>query len=294
MTSLPTTPPTNGDEYNRDSNGCCEQCSVKADVSDGHETACGNPDCACHQGVFWLIERGQQVNHFPTVWLQGADKLGSPTWTEDASRAMRFNDKQSAEAHAYKTSGKGLYTVTSHKFIDASLPTNGGTERRVAQRRIKDTGRGHDECDHNGVSEERTRIGNDRRASPTSSGTPRTDALIAEFKSDDSGLTSTGIEFRGVAKRIALAEHARQLEEELATSQQNVRALREAQKANVHTILHLRAALNEACACGIAAFVSYCNPPLNAHKQGKIERLYDLKALASTTPTDAKEDGDEN
>lgn len=36
------------DLYDRDKNGCCEQCSVRADLPDGNDTECGNHQCACH------------------------------------------------------------------------------------------------------------------------------------------------------------------------------------------------------------------------------------------------------
>lgn len=39
------------DEYDRDKNGCCEQCSIHYDAPDGKNRICGNPECKCHGTV---------------------------------------------------------------------------------------------------------------------------------------------------------------------------------------------------------------------------------------------------
>jgi hypothetical protein len=73
----------------------------------------------------WLVERGQSMRQAPTVWWTGTD------WTTDAYRALRFLDREQAEAYIDAHSGFGIPShgdrfgvAVEHLFI-ASRPEPG-------------------------------------------------------------------------------------------------------------------------------------------------------------------------
>jgi hypothetical protein len=97
--------------------------------------SCG-PNCAwdwtkedCEK-TCWLIERGQAVNHTPTIWYRGrpderTDQYAQD-WTERATLALRFSSKGHAEKMAARLMGAGTYTITEHMDIPAAAHKEGG------------------------------------------------------------------------------------------------------------------------------------------------------------------------
>lgn len=70
--------------------------------------------------VAWLIERGLEHDHIPTIWWrQNEDTPGMPysgRWTEDANKARKFASNDLAEIEAIKHVSH-LYSITEHVFI---------------------------------------------------------------------------------------------------------------------------------------------------------------------------------
>lgn len=75
----------------------------------------------------WLIERGQAVNHAPTIWWKGGDTRPIDDWprcwTEDANEARRFPTRSEALRVATGlgfialTTERDTATVTEHVFF---------------------------------------------------------------------------------------------------------------------------------------------------------------------------------
>lgn len=74
----------------------------------------------------WLIERGQAMNHSPTIWWKGGDSRPinewPDCWTTNASQARRFKAKHEAvwlaeELFEFGTR-RASVTVTEHVFLD--------------------------------------------------------------------------------------------------------------------------------------------------------------------------------
>lgn len=76
----------------------------------------------------WLIERGQSMQHVPTVWWTGDE------WTTDAWAARRFDTREDAEAAIRVHSGRPTYgpfgIAVEHGFLDTTYH-----RRRVARRK---------------------------------------------------------------------------------------------------------------------------------------------------------------
>lgn len=76
------------------------------------------------QAGAWLIERGQAVNHEPTVWWCGGNEragLGEDemrNWTTDAMKARRFATREEATELAKRLFAPNLFRVTEHVFLE--------------------------------------------------------------------------------------------------------------------------------------------------------------------------------
>ena len=69
----------------------------------------------------WLIERGQQQNHIPTIWWAGERVVGQ--WTDQVGLAIRFSRKEDAELVGSMLShliGEKtlMWTAIQHCWID--------------------------------------------------------------------------------------------------------------------------------------------------------------------------------
>lgn len=81
------------------------------------------------QDHFWLIERGQEVNHSPTIWWKGGlrttRKDYADDWTESAIDATKFETYDEAFLHAQDVFGSPLppdhllksVSITQHTFM---------------------------------------------------------------------------------------------------------------------------------------------------------------------------------
>lgn len=84
------------------------------------------------QRTYWLIERGQAVNHTPVIWWKGGDARpldDSSCWTERAHEARRFATHGEAEAlcarlfgYLWNVPGREMASVTEHVFLKAPAP----------------------------------------------------------------------------------------------------------------------------------------------------------------------------
>ena len=70
--------------------------------------------------IIWLIERGQSVRQFPTIWWGGGNTRTGENykthWTEDVNKARTFSSKESAETLCSALFGKSAI-VTEHVWL---------------------------------------------------------------------------------------------------------------------------------------------------------------------------------
>ena len=84
-----------------------------------------------------MVERGQSVNHAPTMWWCGGSRRAGvgenemDNWTEDANKARRFPTAEEAQKLAENLFGRNTYRVTEHLFLDLSPGV--GPAERIAQ-----------------------------------------------------------------------------------------------------------------------------------------------------------------
>jgi hypothetical protein len=83
----------------------------------------------------WLIERGQSMQHVPTVWWTGRQPSDGDEWTTNAFAARRFSDREAAQREIDSRSRSGfgargyLFGIAvEHGFIGAPAPTAGEAE----------------------------------------------------------------------------------------------------------------------------------------------------------------------
>jgi len=70
----------------------------------------------------WLIERGQQENHSPTIWWRAAAWESLPyagQWTEDANQARHFLTADEAH-HCALVHVKHFFRIVEHVFLKAA------------------------------------------------------------------------------------------------------------------------------------------------------------------------------
>lgn len=76
--------------------------------------------------TYWLIERGQLVNHQPTVWYKGDIERSTykNDWTESAVEARRFKTASDAQFFADAVFGlaNSTYQITEHMDVDMQRP----------------------------------------------------------------------------------------------------------------------------------------------------------------------------
>lgn len=87
--------------------------------------------CDYPYNTLWLIERGQQENHTPTVWYVGhsehpEDAMYGGRWTENANRAVNFLTRQECETAIfnefarYKNDPRVNCHASEHVFLSRS------------------------------------------------------------------------------------------------------------------------------------------------------------------------------
>ena len=55
------------------------------------------PEYVPKEQLCWLIERGQALNHAPTVWWTADESIGWGGWTDDPHKAMKYTRRADAE-----------------------------------------------------------------------------------------------------------------------------------------------------------------------------------------------------
>jgi hypothetical protein len=85
----------------------------------------------------WLIERGQQENHAPTVWL-----TADWEWTQDANKAIKFETAKDAAEHVATKHPHPFNNPTSKRFWPHSITEHMWLDAAAALQRLAEDGYG--------------------------------------------------------------------------------------------------------------------------------------------------------
>lgn len=100
--------------------GACEHCAAADALLALHNPLDDAKKETSSMSTCWLIERGQRVNHVPTVWWAGKPKWDHE-WTQDANKATKFATKELAEEQIESMSrpvGERMQYATEHVFLE--------------------------------------------------------------------------------------------------------------------------------------------------------------------------------